>query len=53
MSDIDAWMTEHDYAAWYRDGSDTVYRRGWTGPAEDRSPAPTTFQRMKRWWRGR
>jgi FkbM family methyltransferase len=53
MADIDAWMTEHNYGAWYRDGSDTVYRRGWTGPVEDRSPALTAFQRMKRWWRDR
>jgi hypothetical protein len=53
MAEIQAWMREHGYGAWYRDGSDTVYRKGWTQPVIDRSPAMTLVQRVKRWIRRR
>lgn len=43
-AEIEAWMTAEAYGAWYFDDSDTVYRRHWGAPVEDRS-------RPKSWWR--
>lgn len=53
MPEIESWMREHGYGAWYCDRSDTVYRKGWTQPVIDRSPALTLVQRVKRWVRRR
>ena len=46
-AEIDAWMRAEGYGAWYRDDSDTVYRRGWTAPVEDRSKPKSLFKRLK------
>lgn len=53
QAQIDAWMATNGYAAWYRDRSDTVYRRGWTGPVEDRSPPRSLGRRVLDTLRGR
>lgn len=51
-AEIAAWMAGNGYGAWYRDKSDTVYRRGWTGPIEDRAPAPSLARRLRAAVRG-
>lgn len=52
LREIESWAGENGYGAWYRDASDTVLRRGWTLPAEDRSPPLSRFGRLKRRMRG-
>lgn len=53
ISLIESWMKENRYGAWFRDHSDTVYRLGWTLPAEDKTRKPKKFARIKRFLRGR
>lgn len=52
LREIEGWMAANGYGAWYRDRSDTVYRKGWTRPVEDRAPPPTTWQKIKKAVRG-
>jgi FkbM family methyltransferase len=53
MREIDGWMQRNGYGAWYADACDTVYRREWTRPMEDRRPKDGWFKRFKRAVRGR
>jgi len=48
IAEIRAWMAEQGYGAWYFDAADTVYRRGWSAPAVDRSPKLSWWKRMRR-----
>jgi FkbM family methyltransferase len=52
LREILAWCDAEGYGAWYRDRSDTVFRRGWTAPVEDRSPPMSLFRRIKKAVRG-
>lgn len=46
-AEIEGWMRAEGYGAWYRDDSDTVFRKGWTAPVEDRSRPKSWFKRLK------
>lgn len=50
--EISAWMQQEGYGAWYHDDSDTVFRRDWSAPVEDRSKPKSWFRRLKRRIRG-
>ncbi len=52
LSEIAGWARAEGYGAWYHDASDTVFRRGWTAPVENRTPARSWFRRAKRALRG-
>jgi FkbM family methyltransferase len=51
-AEIDAWMRDEGYGAWYHDDSDTVYRRHWRAPVENRSRPKSWFRRLKTRLRG-
>jgi FkbM family methyltransferase len=46
LAEIEGWCRAEGYGAWYRDDSDTVFRRGWTAPVEDRSTPLSWFKRL-------
>lgn len=48
QKEIDNWMKENEYGAWYFDGSDTVYRKNWTTPVLDLSPKLSFVKRVKK-----
>jgi FkbM family methyltransferase len=50
--EIAKWMQAEGYGPWYHDDSDTVFRRGWTQPVQDRSKPKSWFRRLKRRIRG-
>lgn len=47
-ADIEAWMSDNGYGAWYMDASDTVYRKGWTQPVRDLRPPLSIVGKIKR-----
>jgi FkbM family methyltransferase len=51
-AEIEGWMRAEGYGAWYHDDTDTVYRRGWQAPVEDRSRPKSWFRRLKARLRG-
>lgn len=50
--EIELWMRDNEYGAWYVDATDTVYRKGWTGARIDKSPPTSLWKRIKKVVRG-
>lgn len=52
LAEIQAWLRAEGYGPWYRDRSDTVYRKGYVGPVENHDRDATLFGKIKKAIRG-